>query len=717
MKLHRNRYVFGISLIVILLCGALSANATQTELWTINTFAEFQRGETEQVSLNSTGELTLPPQSEQLFALKDNDVLVWALAKDSAGNIYAGTGDQGKIFKITPDGKSSLFFDSPEVSILSLAIDAKDNVYAGSAPDGLIYKITPQGSPTTLFATGEHYVWSLAFDAKQMLYAGAGETGKIFAVTPDGKGTLVYDSPQTHVMALLYDPKGWIYAGTEGKGMIYKITPDGKVFALYNAEEEEIHSLALDGQGNLYLAALSHTLSPEGKAQNPAEQAAPPVQEKGAKKSNIYRLSPQGAVTKILELPDTLIYSMIVNAQDQLFVGTDKKGMLYQVFPDKEYRQVLAFKDANVVSLLEDAAGSLLVGTGDTGGVYRLSAQIAAQGTYTSPVHNVKPGATWGQIFWRGTAQRVILQTRTGNTPTPDDTWSPWSAEFRNNAGEPISNPAARFIQWKAALSSQAQENPVLEEISVAYLPNNLAPEIKKIAIFQLNQFPQNDQEAAPRRPQTPNLPVRRPQGEGVEQDNLPRPPTSLVPGQIAIAWDAADANKDELLYRLSIREVEDTNWNLIDEELEEPMYLLDATTLADGEYYLKITAEDSPNNPPANALTAEKISERFVIDTTTPHVSIALNQKQENKTMLLTVLVQDGSSRLREAEYALDGEEWISIFPDDVVTDSREEKYSISLSELSAGSHVLTFRATDAFGNVGTGRLRFSADAPAAQK
>ena len=63
----------------------------------------------------------------------------------------------------------------------------------------------------------------------------------------------------------------------------------------------------------------------------------------------------------------------------------------------------------------------------------------------------------------------------------------------------------------------------------------------------------------------------------------------------------------------------------------------------------------------------------------------------------------------LKNAEYSVDAGEWTSIFPDDQVTDSRDEKYSISLSGLSDGVHVLTFKAVDVFGNIGVGKIQFS--------
>ncbi len=709
MKITRKKYCWIIAL--ILMAGVFyvsPANSTQTEIWTTSTFEEFQRGESQQVSLTETGEITLAPQSQQLLTLQGNDLLIWTMVEDSRGNLYVGTGEQGRIFKIAPAGEVSLFFDSPEIGILSLAVDAKDNVYAGSAPDGVIYKITPEGSQTTFFMTEEHYVWTLVFGPNNILYAGTGETGKIFKILADGAGTVLYDSPQSHIMSLLYDSQGWLYAGTEGKGITYKVDLDGNAFVMYQAKEEEIHSLTSDSQGNLYIAAISNKVYPKGTLPVQKEQQPAP-QEKSLKKSTIYRISPQGTVSVLLELPNTLIYAMIADEHDHLLVGTDNKGMLYRVFPNGQYHQMLGVDAENILALLLNSEGTLYLGTSDPGSVYHLSSLLAEEGEYISVVHDAKTTATWGKIFWRGTTQQIKLFTRTGNTETPDDTWSSWSGELQNKDGDTIPNPSARFVQWKTLLTPQEQQNPVLEEVSVAYLPNNLVPEIDQIAIYSAVQQ-QSEQPVAVRRQSGGNSSPPRPsQAKSRKQKKKPEPPKYIPPGYIAIAWSAEDPNNESLIYTVSLRGEQESTWKVLEEELEEPQYLLDTTTLPDAGYYVKISADDSLDNPPANVLETEKVSERFDVDNTAPQISIALNQQQGQKKVLLTVVAQDEFSRLQRAEYSVDAGDWISIFPDDQVTDSRDEKYSVKLPNLTPGEHILVFKASDTFNNIGVGKIHFS--------
>ncbi len=706
----KGRTVFGVVwlwLSVLGVCGLLPVYGTETEIWTLDTSGEFEQGELEQLSLTADGELMLAPRSENVLKLKGQNTMVWALVEDSQGNVYLGTGDQGQVLKITPDGATSIFFDSPEVGILSLAVDTVDNVYAGSAPDGLIYKLTPDGSQTVWFATEEHYVWSLVFDESGVLYAGTGEHGKIFKILPDGSSSLLYDSPQSHVMSLVHDIGGWLYAGTEGKGITYKIGLDGNVFSLYDAKEQEIRALTLDSLGNLYIAAISSEFFPQAQPQGQVEQPEIQPADKSVNTSTIYRIAPAGTVTTVVELPEVLIYAMITDQDDHLLVGTDTKGRLYRVFPAaRNIHQVLSLDAGNISGLLRNSANYIYAGTNDAGSVVRIEPLPAEEGSYLSPVHDAAGTATWGKIFWRGATNQIALLTRTGNTAVPDDTWSLWSEELLNKEGSPIPNPAARFIQWKAILKGvpDIQEIPLLDEVSVAFLPHNLAPEVHDIAIFSTPA-----DTAAGNGNGTPATVG----GNGRKPENEVTPPKQIPPGYLAIGWEAQDPNQDKLEYTLYLRGEHETRWNVVEEELENGGYFLDTETLADGGYYAKIMASDIPDNPPNRALIDEKVSKRFEIDNTPPEVLIAMNQRQDaasSSDILITVLAQDGASRLTQAEYALDGEEWIPIFPDDAVTDSRDEKYSILLTDLAEGQeHLVVFRVTDSHQNIGVAKFVFS--------
>ena len=713
MKPHRlscSQLLLFISALV--LPGAPFAESTETTIWTTSTFADFQKGKFENISLSSSGELSLAPSLETRLSLEGHDLQVWALAEDSQGNIYAGTGEQGKIFKIPPDSEAVLFFDSPEVSILSLAIGEDAMIYAGTAPDGLIYKITPDGQADTFFMSNEHYVWSLEFGPDNVLYAATGESGKIFSITPDGVGTMFYDSPQSHVMSLLYDEQGRLYAGTEGEGLVYQIDLQGKAFALFQAQEEEIHSLARDDAGNLYLAALSSTIYP--KAPGPASTEPQPAQrEKSLKHSTIYRISPQGTVLKLLDLPGMLIYAMLAENNGELLIGTDEQGAFYRVLPDGEYQQLLNLKTGTIVSALKSSDGTIQIGTGDAGAVYRIAPEPSAQGEYLSPVHHAPGTSSWGKIFKQGTTQQISLFTRTGNTLLPDDTWSEWSEALLNHEGEAIPNPPARHIQWKAVLTADEQTEPLLKEVSVAYLPHNLPPEIKEIAVYHAallhTQKEANSKTKAASATEPVVVQSERAQTHQTNGGSL-KAPKNLPDGHIGILWKAVDPNKEPLLYTVSLRGEQETQWRVLEEEQKESRYLLDTSTLADGRYVIQVHASDLPENPPDNALEADKISEPFDVDNTPPSITIALNQQQDNAAILLTIIAQDDYSRIRQAEYAVDAGDWRSIFPDDLVTDSRDEKYSISLSDLDEGRHVLSFKAADMLGNLGVGKIQFSA-------
>ena len=94
--------------------------------------------------------------------------------------------------------------------------------------------------------------------------------------------------------------------------------------------------------------------------------------------------------------------------------------------------------------------------------------------------------SAWGQIRWKaqlpsGTA--VELATRSGNSAKPDATWSEWSAAYSSASGQPVASPAAKYIQWKATLRAANGQSPVLQEVTVAYLPHNRAPEITELKV------------------------------------------------------------------------------------------------------------------------------------------------------------------------------------------------------------------------------------------
>ncbi len=114
------------------LVAATALLAGETHTWTQGDFADFQKGVVKDLSLRSDGLLTLAPRSHQMF--DTGSAYLWALARDSKGNLYTGGGTTAKLYRIAPDGKSKLLADLGGEEIHAIAVDSNDRVYAATSP-------------------------------------------------------------------------------------------------------------------------------------------------------------------------------------------------------------------------------------------------------------------------------------------------------------------------------------------------------------------------------------------------------------------------------------------------------------------------------------------------------------------------------------------------------------------------------------------------------
>ena len=135
--------------------------------------------------------------------------------------------------------------------------------------------------------------------------------------------------------------------------------------------------------------AKSPATVPDAKPDTPP---APPQQainanETGQPKAEgnaIYKIQPDGFVTEIFREP-ALIFSIVVQPDDSLIVGTGSDGDVYQVNPAAEETSVVAKLDAKQITcLLPTINGRVMLGTANTGGLLEMSAGYAMAGTYLS---------------------------------------------------------------------------------------------------------------------------------------------------------------------------------------------------------------------------------------------------------------------------------------------------------------------------------------------
>src|SRR2546421_1942338 len=729
--MQKNKLLIGLAAAVVL--GAVSAFAGEPIVWNIGSRADLLKGEAHGISISDTGVVTLAPSSVVIF--NTEQAYVWSTAIDTAGNVYLGTGHDGKLFRVGADGKSALFFKASELDVTALAIAKDGAVFAATSPDGKVYRVTADGKSEVYFDPNDKYIWSLAILNDGSLAVGTGDNGKLYRVRAAGarpETSLLIDTNQTHVMSLAVTARGDLIAGTDPGGVVLRISLEGKAFALYDASLREIHALAPAPDGSIYALALgdaaataksgSTSTTTEAAAAAAAAAIVTATDEAGAAqvmqattpvrsrndlsnaRSAVFHILPDGS-TDILWSSTTVTGFSVLATKSGVMIGTSDKGRVYSVTDDGRDTLLLQSTEGQISSLVARGA-DVFAASSNQGKLIRFGAATVNEGSYDSPVRDAKVVSTWGKIWWRGIGS-IELQTRSGNSDRPDMTWSDWSARYADAGGSQIESPKARFIQWRAVLKSPTasmRAEPKLDDVSLAYLPRNVAPEVLAIAVLPSGVALQ---------PQIqiqidPNI-----EASGLDASLfglvVQAPPRRLYQrGARSLQWQAEDRSGDTLEYAVYYRALNETNFRLLKDHIRETFYTVDGASLADGRYVFRVVASDALDNPVAIALSADRISEPVDIDNTPPAVRSAGQVQVTGDRVRATFDVEDTTGRVKRADVSVDGSPWREVFPDDGIADGSKERYSLDLNISGAGEHNIALRAFDNSNNVGNISITF---------
>jgi hypothetical protein len=729
---------------------SLTLYASTPKFFHADTQAAFLRGDVENLSIDTNGQLVLGPATELVY--ETAAPFLWSMLPGNDGQLFVGSGNEGKVFRLDGDGRGSMFFDSAELEVHALAPAPNGGVYVATSPDGKIYKVNRDGAATTFFDPDDKYIWSLAVDAKGNVFAGTGEKGVIYKIAPDGKGAPFYKASATHVTALTFDKAGNLLAGTGSPGRVLRLDPDGKPFVLLDSPFQEIHALRFDDKGALYVGALSGR--PAGGGSAPAQDgpntdqpstssdrapvasvsvsteitaivvdssgstAAAAREDQRGVKGAVYRINPDGVWDQVWQSRDDSPYDLTFDQNGALIIGTGNKGKMYRLEGDPLRPTLLARASAQqVTAFYKDSRGRLYYATANPGKVFRLTPERATRGTYESESHDAQMVATWGTLSWRGTASgdnRIELFTRSGNTETPDETWSVWSAAYTNANGSPITSPKTRYLQWRAVLTGKGN-GPVLTSVTAAYLQRNLRPQVRSVTVHPpgiVFQKPYTTGEPDLAGFEDQSTPERKlAQAAALQGGSSGLGRRAYQKGLETLQWRADDENDDELVYDVLFRREGENTWKVLRRAVAENILVWDTNTVPNGTYFVKVVASDGPSNPAGTALNGELESSAFEIDNTPPVITIASVRVDRGRT-IVTFDVKDDQSPIQRVEFSEDGQRWRAVFPADGIADSRQEHYELAVDGMLT-ERGLTLRAVDSMNNVETGHV----DAPATRR
>lgn len=670
---------------VLLLCPSFLL-AAKVKVWYQHTPAQYHKAQLKQMVLSNEGVLRLSRQLRPLAALDATHV--WDMVEDREGNLFVATGDEGKIYKVSPEGKPVLVYAGQQSEVLCLVLASDGSIYAGTGPHGQILRLDPRGQTKVFSETGEGYVWSLAIDPSgRALYAGTGPHGRIYRINGEGKATVFYHTRQEHILCMAAGSDGTLYAGTDKGGLVYRIDSRGKGFVLYQAKQGEIRTLKVTPDA-IYAGTSAPTQrrrkivsSEEQQEVSKTSAASVPSAPSGGENS-VYRIARDGTVREVFR-EKAMILSLLRQGE-RFYAGTGMDGQLFEFNEATRERSEIARLDhGQIVGLCRRRDGSIVLGAGDPGKLYVLQDHYAAQGSVCSDVLDAKIISKWGALRWEGEmpeGTRVSVATRSGNVAEPDDTWSDWSDEQSDAEQAAITAPAARFLQYRVSLATtNPARSPTVRAVTLRYQTTNQAPEITTIGVPDLN---------------------------AVNLDN---------PKKLKIKWSAVDANEDDLTYRLLVRKDGWNNWVELVNDLDKTEFEWDTTTTPSGIYRVKVIANDRKDNPDGEALAGERVSLPFVVCHEAPAVTVKTAGLAGDR-IVLEATARSPQVRLTAASFAVNGKKWISVFPEDGLFDSKAETFRFQTESLKPGTYVLVLRVRDAAGNTGSADVVFRVPEKAAK-
>ena len=379
----------------------------------------------------------------------DEDKYIFAIAIGAGGNIYLGTGPEGKIYQLDPAGKKSqLIYDSQDKNILSLSAGKDGFVYAGSDSRGLVYKINPRTKTATV----------------------------------------LYDSDQPEITALLFTEDGALHAAATTAKIVQAQTQFAAQLPSAGRPEAKAAKPESSAKGGLQLK-IANIKAATGKT--PAKRPTPPRKPaRPGQASYIYKITGDGFVTDVFS--EAAVFFCLAEKDKNLLVGTGNNAQLFTIEPASE-QEAITYEDeqASQITAVAVRKEAVYLGTANPAKLIQLGTGFTSTGTYTSDLIDAGQPAQWGKLQIEADIPqgcKVLVASRSGNVKDVNDpTFSEWTEPVEVTKPVQLRCPLGRFCQYKLSLQSKdGSKSPIVREIAVASSVPNLAPKVEAVNVSSI---------------------------------------------------------------------------------------------------------------------------------------------------------------------------------------------------------------------------------------
>jgi hypothetical protein len=662
------------------LAFAPDARAVGTRTFELDSLDKLSGGDLKGVSVGSDGIVRAGWTLGDVPLPEASGATATCAAQLADGSILVGVSG-GKIVQVAAD-HATVYADTKENAVTALAVDRSGAVYAGTTSNK-VYKVTAGKADVYATLADVESVLALVIDPRTgAVYAGggAGSSGKVVRVEPGAASSVYLKTSEPFVVSLAIGADGVVYAGTSGKAMLYRIAAAGRATVLYEFPGEDVHAIAV-GPSQIVWAAANETSSgttesTETSSTHRASPRAPagPTTAPHTKpgKGSLWRFDAQGRPEKVMHHDEFHYLSLALGDDGTPFVGTGAEGRVYTV-DDAHQVSLVADTDERQIGALVMSGKNRYVMGSDPAVAHRVLTVGGPDSVWTSKALDAGLRARFGHVHWTG-AGSLEVSTRTGDTRTPDTTWSAWSTPVGD--GGPTSSPPGRFVQVRARMRDAAA---TISNVSLAFVTENLRAVVTEIGSHAKHEGKDKDKEI-------PSSGSEPPRHDAV----------------VHLTWKVDNPDNDELRYRVQFRREGQTRWldaTSADDVLTKAELDWDTSSLAEGKYRVRVDASDEMANPPGDVLHFSLDSTPVLVDNTPPVIKTIAVQGRRLKAEVV-----DGLGPIARAEVAVDGRvEWRPVAPTDGIFDTADETIDADLSLLlpvGSKGHVVALRAYDAAGN-----------------
>ena len=685
-----------------------TAQSENTRFYELEGFGVLLNGNPESTALSEDGAITLPPASREWFNDPEASFSAATAYKDG---VAVARVDTQSIVYIDSSGAEEVILEVSEAMVTSLKFH-DGFLYIAAGPPAVIHRIGEDGKSEVFYEAEAGYVWDIEFKSDGTMMLATGEPGSVVEVGSDKKGEPIFIPEQKHLRSLVLSDTLGTFVGGGERGVVYRQAPGTDDFvALFDARLPEVVDLVVAGSFVYAAAVKGATALVESK------------KSKVEVRSQLWQIDMMGTGQVLAGSNDEAIFDLAVDRRGNILASTgatgrdDPRGRIYAISADKRMVSLIYQSPSKRITQMVDIGKGRFASIGGGGGrVAQFGGAYEEQGEFFTAPFDAAINSSFGSVNLYGSfpsSTKATIAIRTGQTSSPDETWTKWSREIGVKGGQSKTKLSGRYMQLRVTLKGDDDVTPEVHRLQVAYLRQNLPPFVKEIVALRKG---------------IAFLPVLRDKSEskvvslgdkipeasraGADKASKKKKRQSkarqvIRDGALTVRWVADDPNGDTLAYQLEVRESGMKNWRVLQENTTSPYFTMNSTQLPDGHYQFRVQATDGPSNPVGQGQTDVRESRSVLVDNTPPSVT-RLDVDDDDGVYTATAVAKDTIGPLREAVFSLNGAPFLRAQAADGILDGPSDKLVMPLGKLAPGRYHLTVRVRDDSENRSTAEVRF---------